>query len=739
MKRLLFVLVILLAACGQQGVSPTPEPATAVSVKPTRPTVSTPLIEPTASTELPAPAKPTALPAQPTVTPVNTNTTAFTLPGTTACSDPLCYQTSLSLLDLQARPLTENVLKLFSVAADPIRNRVYVSSILTPYIAVLDGETETWLDVFDSGLAAHGLKYLTIDPTANILYILDATSQEIVSIDLNNYTQLAQMRTEKAFGQFLVAGTGHGRFYMLQDGMLYGYDGRTLTEVVAAPLPGPQGGPLIYDAAGDRIFILSAARQNAGRQDAAPVIYVFDAANGQFTDPITYQAPPQSAFIWMAYDPGQEQFALASNFAALLIDGDGREITSFPLTDNLDKEAMIYLPESGSLAFVGAEPAAEGQVTANQSGMAVYDVSDGRLRTQFEVGRKVHRLEYNPANGRIYLPNGDASVIWSVAAATFDQPVSLRLGDSLEDIVVSGNGRYLTVNSRLGGSYLAAFDLDAGQMSTFANGVWPIPLARNDAGDRLFVLNAWDSTLDVYDYTDAPILLGSIPLGLSPGSTDRLPDLTIDSENRLVYAAYPEFGQIAVVDWEKMAPVTLITVPDVRVGEDGGGPGNLQLAVNPAAGRLYVFNQESLELLVYDVTQQYTLINRQNLRSGWPLATKSADLLFADTAANRLFVGPLEFDGVTGAATGRVLSQGDFVFALDEANGRYLTAQLRASAGDLLPILAALDRDTLAVQWTQPLESTAVLPPAFTYNPVRHEIYVGYMTDARLDIYLVAE
>jgi DNA-binding beta-propeller fold protein YncE len=641
------------------------------------------------------------------------------------------------LLEIQERPLAENVLKLFNAVTDPIRNRVYVAGILTPGIAVLDGATETWVDVFDSGLAAHGLKYLNIDPAANILYIFDATAQKIVSVDLETYTQLAQMRPENAFGQFLVADTDHGRLYILQNKTLYGYDGRTLTEVVSAPLPGEMGGPMIYDAAGDRIFILAAGRQNAS-QPADHLIYVFDAAAGQFTDSITYEAPPRSAFRWMAYDPAQKQFALASNFAALLIREDGREVASFSLSDNLEKEEMVYLPESGALAFIGAAPPVDGQIVSNQSDMVLYDVGDGRLRAQFAVGHKVHRLAYNPANGRIYLPNGDASVVWSVDTAAFDHAVPLRLGDSVEDIVVSGNGRSLTVNSRLGGSYLAAFDLETGQMNTFANGVWPIPLERNETGDRLFVLNAWDSVLGVYDYSDVPALLGSIPLGLPPGSTDRLPDLTIDSQNKLAYAAYPEFGQIAVVNWEAMEPVTLITVPDVRAGDDGGGPGNLQLAVNPAAGRLYVFNQDSLELLTYDATQGYGLIGRQNVRNQWPLTTKSADLLFADTAANRLFVGPLEFDGVTGAATGRSLAQGDFVFALDEENGRYLTAQFTSVAGgDLTSVLAALDRETLAAQWTQPLGDTAVLPPAFAWNPVRHEIYVGYMTDARIDVYAV--
>ncbi len=679
--------------------------------------------------------EPAAQPAASTQ-PANTQIAEVAFPPLTAptpCGDPLCYQTSLDLLSLLQRPLAENVLKLFTAVSDPVHNRVYVAGILTPGIAVLDGETEEWVDVFDSGLPSPSLKYLYLDPAANILYIFNATSSELTSMDLNNKTQLARTPIEGVSGQLFVADTGHGRLYALQDNTLRGYDGRTFTQVISAPLPGQQGGPMVYDAATDRIFILA-----AGQHNIEHLIYVFDAAAGQFTDPIAYNAPAQSAFLWMDYDPAQAQFALASDRVALLLDENGRELTSFPLADNLDREDMAYLPDSGHLIFVGAAAAAAGQITSNQSEVAVYDVGDGRLQNQFEVGHKTHRMTYNPANGRIYLPNGDASIVWRVDSASFDRAVPLRLGDSVEDMVVSGDGRYLTADSRLGGSYLAAFDLVAGQMSTFANGIWPIPLEPNAAGDRLFVLNAWDSTLDVYDYTGAPALLGSIPLGLPPGSTDRLPDLSIDSQNHLAYAAYPEFGQVAVVDWQAMTAVTLIDVPGTLPGDESGGPGNLQTAVNPAANRLYVFDQDNLELLTYDTTQGYALIGQQSIRRQWPLTMKMADLLFADTTANRLFVGPLEFDGVTGAATGRSLAQGDVVFALDETNGRYLTARLDGRGSRLTPVLAALDRDTLATQWTQPLAETAVLlPPAFAWNPVRREIYAGYMTDARIDVYTI--
>lgn len=79
------------------------------------------------------------------------------------CDQPLCLSQTVDTLELQDRPLDENVLKIFSAAADTANNRVYVSGIMSRDIAVLDGATEEWLGTIDSGTDGRGLKYLYAD------------------------------------------------------------------------------------------------------------------------------------------------------------------------------------------------------------------------------------------------------------------------------------------------------------------------------------------------------------------------------------------------------------------------------------------------------------------------------------------------------------------------------------------------------------------------------------------------
>ena len=60
------------------------------------------------------------------------------LPAPGPCDAVVCRYASLTLLDMMDRSLEHNVLKLFSTAIDAVRNRVYVSGIMTTHIGVLD-------------------------------------------------------------------------------------------------------------------------------------------------------------------------------------------------------------------------------------------------------------------------------------------------------------------------------------------------------------------------------------------------------------------------------------------------------------------------------------------------------------------------------------------------------------------------------------------------------------------------
>ncbi len=690
------------------------------------------------------PARPTRLSAPPPTQPADTDTPLFPTapPAATAvpnptpmplpdCDQTLCFNQTVSLLALQNRPVPDNVVKLFSAAADPDRNLVYVSGIMSQYIAVLDGTTEAWVDTIDSGVPVGALKYLYLDPAANYLYIFNAASAQLSRIDLNSGDMAGPVPLGERFvAHFALVDTGRTRLYLTAgtEPGFRAFDGRTLEQVAATNEMGLDTGSMAFNAAHDEIYVLGSFSQETQRR-----IYVLDPDSGQVMDEIVYDYPYPGRVGYLFADPAGEFLLVGGSRQVIQLDRRGETLGSFAWQGQGVVQDMLYDPEAQTLHLLSLERPSAGQVAAMGGALQAYDLN-GRVTTQLNFGRKIHQLALNPANGRLYIPNGDASTVWSVDAGAYAEAVPLSLGDSVEGIVFSPDGRTLFVNSRLGGSYLAAYNLDSGAFERFEAGFWPIPIRAGSDNRRLIVLNAWESALMVYDIENGrQQALGTISLDLPPGSTDRLPDLAIDSTHHLAYAAYPEFGQVAVANWETMASVTTITVPDFKSGDTGGGPGQLQVAVNETANRLFVYRATEKTVDVYDGGAGYARTGQVSLPQMREVAT-TADMLFFDPGRNALFVGPLELDGDTGQPTGRVLPQGQQVFGLDEARDLLWTFAEDGAGG---MTLAALDRDSLGVRFA---ESVPVIPsylPHFTLSPAGDKIAIGYLITGTVDLYLI--
>lgn len=245
---------------------------------------------------------------------------------------------------------------------------------------------------------------------------------------------------------------------------------------------------------------------------------------------------------------------------------------AFPIRDEGQVQDVLFAPNSNHVVVLSLERPAEGQMSGVGGVYQVYDPASGRVTNEVSFGRKQHRMELNPANQRICIANRDASAVWSIDTRTFADAIPLHLGDSLEQIVVSGDGATFVLSSRLAGSYMTTLDLDTGAFDSFESGTWPLPLRRDADGQQLFVLNTWDSTLGVYEFDPQRISIGLVELGLPAGSTDRPPDLAIDSTRQRAYAAYPEFGQIMVVDPGSHADARAHHVGQVRDRRHRGQP-----------------------------------------------------------------------------------------------------------------------------------------------------------------------
>lgn len=643
--------------------------------------------------------------------------------------DQLTPTMTLDLLRLLNRPLQNNVLKLFRAVPDPVRNRIFVSGIMTPHIGIWDSGTQSWSGTVNSGIMGNALKYLAFDTSANRLYVRDDSSQKLLAIDVAVDKILATIDVPSTLGE-MKSDPDRGFLYLVssESPNFRVLDGQTLQSVFTTSEMGDSVIDMQLDSAQATLHILSAFEKR---------IYQFNLDTLSLNSYLQLDFSPQMNPRDFVYDATTQQFfVVIPNLALFTFDQQGKERHAIPLNREADYQDFLYDPASQHLVILSVERPRDGRVAGVTASAAIYEPMGNRPIRELTFGRKVHSMVLNTADGSIYCPNGDASTLWVISP---DQQVvnPIRLGDSVEQLIPALNGKLLLINSRLGGSYITVYDVEAQTYTQFETGIWPIPMRINQAGNRLFVLNAWESTLSIVDLSSGlPIIQDKIAFGIPAGSTDRLPDLAIDETRSLAFAAYAEFAQVAVINWQTKQPVTLLSIEGIEVGDTaGGGPGQLQLAVNADSGLLFVYLFRSNDLQVYDLNNNFALINL--LQVPRPRSMSPFDLLFIDLAQNRLFIGEHELDATTGQPTRRSLAGGQRLFAIDSRTNIYWASAVEAVNGVNMNVVYRLDRSTLQVNQRYVISESFTVAPQFALDETRGNLYIAYMPEAKVDIYFV--
>lgn len=647
-----------------------------------------------------------------------------------SCDAPLCAAGEEVVRDLLGHEPPDNVLKLYGAAVDPLRERLYVAGILTSDLAVLDTATRQWIgNVATGGSAEFRLKTLFADPERNALWVVDTSAGELRRIDLASgavagpvpYAGLGLGTVDRTRGR-LVLSSG-------QSSGVRAFDPATLAVAWASTAYGAGTGPIVYDAAADELLVLDGAATAATR-----AIHRVRAADGAPLGDVLYSAVAGRRAAALARDDSSGRLVVATPGELLFLEANGSRRALVPLPAGQELEAIALDGERGRLAVLTSAAPANGEVASAAGRLFFFDAGSGAPRGELAVGRKVHRLVFDPGSDAYYLPNADAGTVWRVDAAGAGAAEPLRLGDSLEGIALAGERLALT--SRLGGSYLVLHDPATGAAEPFTSGAWPYPIAADRAGTRLFVHDFWDGTLSLFELGgDAPRRSAVIPVGLPRGTTDRLPDLALDETRRRAFIAYPEHGKIAVVDWGAASAGTPLEVPGGQAGDTGGGPAQLELALDEAHAVLFAFVRAGARLTAWAVDGTPRALGTVTL-AGLDLAAleRGADRrhLFVDEERGVLWVGPHEIDAVALAPTGRRLGGGAQVIGITADGTGYWTLGTDGSAtGDAVRAWR-LDRATLAEEAVVDLGARGTLAPVPFYDAARDRLWIADQTTTRL-------
>ena len=620
---------------------------------------------------------------------------------------------SISIRALLGHSPADNVLKLFRAAVDPVRNRVFVSGIMTPHIGILDADSEQWVGTVNSGFDdGNGLKYLYYDAANDWLFVFNSTNRTLRTIAVADDRITGETLLENVgVGQLIPHGE-RGELYSVvsaDDGFRI-YDSQTLALIHSDSSMGNTLTSLALNPDGQTLYLLDAI---------SPRIIHYDLNTRSAAQTILLDLRRPRHF---EYDSVRNRFyvAVPPRFIAV-VNADGRITNQLPIPSDGQLQTSAYNPATDSIITLQTERPTEGRVEGIGGILRAYDANTLQQTNELRFGRKVHSIALNPQTGALYLPNGDASVVWRINAQ-YEEATAIRLGDSIEQVLLAQGGRYLFMNSRLGGNYLMRYDVTNGQLTTFLAGTWPIPIRLNDSGTLLYVLNFWDSTITLFDSATLAEL-GTYGFGLPPGSTDRLPDFVLDDANQRALIGYPEFAQIVVWDTNIHGTTTTIAVEGLEAGTNDGGPGNLHVQAAPDGG-LFAYIAKTHTLLRYDSAYRPTGAGERVP----PITRNMPDLLYLDAALGRLFVGPHEFDISANAFSRRTLASGTRIFYHDEAI--YWANGIEGNQH----FVVRLNRQTLAEELRYDLGQVGQATPSYTYDPASRLLYVGYMTQARVDV-----
>lgn len=410
---------------------------------------------------------------------------------------------------------------------------------------------------------------------------------------------------------------------------------------------------------------------------------------------------------------------------------DGSLLGSFRVPPELDFQTMTLDPDRSRILVVANERPSGDTVAGVGGHLLVIDPASMDTVRDLGFARKLRSVALDPVTGVAYLPNADAGTVWKVNPGT-GEISGLRLGDSAEQLLPVDGGRRLIINSRLGGSYLMAWDVEHHTLETFAAGTWPIPLRYLAEDDLLLVLNAWDGTLSLLDASKLAEPPVTVALDLPPGTTDRLPDLAVDPVRRLAFAAYPEHGAVAVVDLAARRADGILEIPGAVAGDTGGGPGQLLLGVDPALGTLLAVEPARGRVTVFSIDGR-TVIATSNFSPAdtGPLTT---DMLFVDEAAHGCWVGRVELSTSNGVPTGRVLPRGDRIAHLEERSGVYRAAGVEPWEDGFADMLITVDRNTLEAIHAWRLGAADLLHSSLAFLP-DGRLWRVRMTSVDLDSY----
>jgi DNA-binding beta-propeller fold protein YncE len=380
------------------------------------------------------------------------------------------------------------------------------------------------------------------------------------------------------------------------------------------------------------------------------------------------------------------------------------------------------------VGYLQGENASYGVIKINDaSGKYIGQIKHGPEGLYFAIDQKTDKL---------YATNtGDGSISVFDLKNRGRKLKDIDVGTTADEIILNLKTGGLYIRDRLGGSTIFYYDQNIRTLATIPNentagsqgiGMWPARIIYDDG--KLYVLSHYGGRIDVIDTTNnKPI--GRIPLNLSyKPRTDGIPTMVMDKTRKILYAAFPELGEIAIASAKTLEPMRTLKIKEYDATRIN--PRRIVLSFDESLNRLFAYLTFEKKLHVYDGT---TFALEKSISLDY---RRMRPFMKSNSEKGVLYVGNRILDANSLEIIGR-FPRGERVIAFENTKNTVYLAET-SSLGPLKKIEKVYEFKDLALKKEWTLSPIFSIPSSFAFDFSSNKFYVAYFESAVVEAFDLA-
>ena len=547
-----------------------------------------------------------------------------------------------------------NALKLFDIAVDDWRGIAYNSPIMTKEYPMIDlNESKQVGTVHAPYTDAYNLAWLSVNPVNGLLYtyLAEAQSPDMYAIDPPS-AQVAGQYHFLSPPAGMCVDTKRNRLFVGEGPLIRVLNGWTLEPLDSVAVGFPVGG-LAIDSATQKLYV-SAKNIDAAKNEK---IKIYDISSGKLVSAGQMQVFSTVPLGKMFVDPARDRIILLGVDSAKIVRlSNGAILRSLAF---IGSNASCYSRNQQRLFLTDENGyAAEGQ-HGEYGKLWIYDLLTDKIDS-IKLGLKPSRMGLDDRRNRLVFAMQHQTTIDLYDTQTLTMVQSVDVGESVEDIAPSPDGKLLYLSDRLGeGNMITIYNLQTKTAHQMLTGNWSVAVAVDPTLERLFILQHYESSVHVVSTktgaTEKTITLS----GVKEARTDALSNFHLSTATQKLIVCIPEYETVAAINTQTLAVEKIWKVEGYHWTENDKAVGHVQAVIAHDANRLFVLRMKDKKVNVYNLST-YAFIDSLNLTSKW--SSKMSDfansLMTYDSEQKKVYIGPIVIDPVTNTIAPQTLPSG---------------------------------------------------------------------------------